>query len=313
MGGNRVHLRCRDDLGTAHFLVSNKHVFVGASELTVRMSQARGDPPVLGRGTQVTIVDFNDAAWTGHPNPAVDVAVMAMGPVFEEMDRRGARPFFPSVNPELYPSATQMAGLDALEQVVFVGYPSGLFDRVNLLPIARRGAAATPLAIDSNGLPAFLVDASVFPGSSGSPVFLIDRGMYADRTGGTVVGSRFLCLGVIAAVHIRQVEGRVEELPSRLAVSLDEPLDLGIVFKSSAIETRVDESCCVLAPPAQVRLKLGNRVRLRMPIEISERGWHQNRGREGKAMGQVAPHRPWGCKQVELACGSGSQSTGARK
>jgi hypothetical protein len=71
--------------------------------------------------------------------------------------------------------------------------------------------------VDYNGLPAFLVDASVFPGSSGSPVFLLDRGISMRRTGEVQLGtSRLALLGILAAVHVRQVSGDIRALPTRL-------------------------------------------------------------------------------------------------
>jgi hypothetical protein len=126
--------------------------------------------------------------------------------------------------------------LDAIEEVVFIGYPNGLFDTMNYLPILRTGTTATPIAVDYRGAPAFLIDASVFPGSSGSPVFIANRGTYFTRGGNITVGTRVICLGVLAAVHTRQVQGAVGVLPSRLVAAFDEPMDLGIVYKARCID-----------------------------------------------------------------------------
>lgn len=59
-----------------------------------------------------------------------------------------------------------------MESVEFIGYPEGLYDSVNCLPIARRGMMATLGYIDYEGKPEFLIDATVLTGSSGSPVFM---------------------------------------------------------------------------------------------------------------------------------------------
>ena len=40
------------------------------------------------------------------------------------------------------------------------------------MPILRRGTTATPIALNFEGRPEFLIDAAVYPGSSGSPVFV---------------------------------------------------------------------------------------------------------------------------------------------
>lgn len=97
-----------------------------------------------------------------------------------------------------------------------------------------------PSTLDYENLPAFLIDASVFPGSSGSPVFLWNPGTYRARSGGVVVGTRFLLLGILAAVHVRKLLAEVVPVPTRVAAVFDEPIDLGIVYKASAIAEVLD-------------------------------------------------------------------------
>ena len=172
----------------------------------------------------------------GHPDPAVDVGVMPIAQVLQQMQTAGAPAFFRSVSPEICLSAVREQELDAIEEVTFIGYPSGLYDTKNYLPILRTGTTATPIGVDYEGAPAFLIDASVFPGSSGSPVFIANRGTYLTRQGSVVVGARVICLGVLAAVHTRQVEGSVDVLPTRLVAAFDEPIDLGVVYKARCID-----------------------------------------------------------------------------
>src|SRR5437763_136516 len=45
------------------------------------------------------------------------------------------------------------------------------------------GVTANPLQADYDGRPVFLIDASVFPGSSGSPVVICNQGGFATRQG----------------------------------------------------------------------------------------------------------------------------------
>jgi hypothetical protein len=132
--------------------------------------------------------------------------------------------------------------LDALEPVTFIGYPNGIWDSKNLLPIARRGMTASPISVDFENTPRFLIDASVFGGSSGSPVFLLNQGVYTDKTGGTIIGSRLLFVGVIAAVFFRTQFNQVVAVPIptqvQPMVQQQEMIDLGIVFKArTVIET----------------------------------------------------------------------------
>jgi len=222
----------------ALYLVSNKHVLEDAQELTATMVGADGELPALGHGVSITISGARQAV-VGHPDPSVDVALLPFATALEHLAQT-QKAFIKTLPTDLFMTAEQADQLDAIEDVLFVGYPSGLFDSKNLTPIARRGTTATPVALDYEGEPAFLIDATVFPGSSGSPVFIADRGSFSPKSGGLVAGSRTILIGVLAAVHMAQVEGEVDELPASHTIAVDTPLGLGIVYKAAAIEQCLD-------------------------------------------------------------------------
>jgi hypothetical protein len=223
--------------GSVPVLVTNKHVFAGANQATFTMTRSDRDVPATS-GTRMTINDFGTHSWVGHPDSAVDVAAMFFNPVLEAMAGNDAPAFFRAFTPDQLINQDAANELDAIEAVTFLGYPNGLFDRSSMSPIARRGQTATPIFNDYNNLPAFLIDASVFPGSSGSPVVLFDRGSYTTRDGTTHIGSRLALLGVVAAVHTRRVNGEVH-MVSRATTSFEDVIDLGIVFKASSIQETV--------------------------------------------------------------------------
>ncbi|MBF4994410.1 trypsin-like peptidase domain-containing protein [Arthrobacter gandavensis] len=232
-------------------LVTNKHVLEGAEEVAFTMPAADNAAQPASRGTRLSMTGFNTQSWVGHPDAGVDIGTMFFADVLTAMTNNGAAPFYRGFLPDQLATQDTANSLDAIEQVTVIGYPNGLFDQSSMLPIARRGQTATPIFNDYNNLPAFLIDASVFPGSSGSPVVLYDRGSYTTRDGSFHAGSRMALLGIVAAVHTRKVNGLVQMVSTGIA-TFDDMIDLGIVFKASAIQ----ETVFALYEAAQIPLPL---------------------------------------------------------
>jgi V8-like Glu-specific endopeptidase len=225
------------DKGTAHFLVSNRHVFQDAKGLTVSFVRGNADgKPIFGQFSAVNFEPFDPAWWRGHPDTSIDVAVLPLSNALNSLGEAGMPAFFRNLSEEHSVTRAEIEELDAIEDVVFVGYPSGIYDSTNYTPVVRRGTTATPVALDYEGKPIFLIDASVFPGSSGSPVFLYDPGPFIVQGSQLTPGSRFKLLGVLAANATRHIEGKLVELPTRLGVVTEEALDLGIVYKAWTID-----------------------------------------------------------------------------
>ena len=225
------------------FLVTNKHVVAGAVNGQVTFIQGDGGQPRLGAGHQLKIDDFA-RMWFGHPGEKIDVAIAPLAPLLEHMSKGGISIFFRGIENSLVPSDERLSKLDALEEVVFIGYPTGIWDRKNLLPVIRKGITATPVGVDFQGEKQFLIDASVFPGSSGSPVFLYNAGIHAEKGGGAVVGTRLLFLGIVASVffHEEANEIQIMSVPtSHVPVAVfRQMVDLGVVYKASTILEAID-------------------------------------------------------------------------
>lgn len=60
--------------------------------------------------------------------------------------------------------------VEVADDAVVIGYPHGFYDQTNLYPIVKSGIIASKWGAYFNGLPYFLIDAKLFPGSSGSIV-----------------------------------------------------------------------------------------------------------------------------------------------
>lgn len=225
------------------FVITNKHVIEGAQQGGISFIKKEDDKPKLGESFRIDFNDFH-TQWTGHPDSNVDITCIPLMPLVEFMKSNGVEVFFQTVSSTNIPTDEQQAELDAIEEVVFVGYPNGIWDSKNYTPIARKGTTATPLALDYEGEKKFLVDASVFAGSSGSPVFIFQSGTYATKNGPAKVRIKFFFVGVVAAVYFKTSANEIVSLPvptNMKNVSIDkEMIDLGIVFKAETVVETIE-------------------------------------------------------------------------
>ncbi|MFW5472459.1 S1 family peptidase [Knoellia sp. CPCC 206450] len=215
------------------YVVTNKHVVEGASQATLHMI-GRGPDGEANLGTRFDITLAPATGhFIGHPDPAVDIALadltFALGPSQTEA-------FWRSIDDSLVATPSSLDDFDSIEPVTFIGYPSGLYDSTSGLPIARRGHSATPFKVDYEGKPVFLIDASVFPGSSGSPVFLVRPASSPDKWGNITLGSgpKVLLVGIVASSYLQRDLVKVSVGPH-----IEQLLDIGVVFKASAIQELV--------------------------------------------------------------------------
>jgi hypothetical protein len=221
--------------GQFTFIVTNRHLVDGVRRGGLVFTQKENGQPVFGQRFQLNIEDFPQA-WFMHPDPEVDLAIVPMRPLEQAALDQGVELYYHPIDSRLAPDATTLRALDALEDVLFVGYPSGVWDQVNLMPIMRRGTTATPMALDFEGRAEFLIDAAVYPGSSGSPVFV-----YQPETGRPIrdAGRRFLFAGVVAAVFFREEANHLVSVPvpanNHGMVMGSEMIDLGLVIKAQAV------------------------------------------------------------------------------
>ena len=227
------------------FVVTNTHVIKNSIKGKRTFNQSDGEKPIFSKVFTIDYSNF-ECQWIGHSQDDIDVAIMPFAPVLNELSNRGVQIFFRSVTPDLIPSDKLLReDIDAVEDIVFVGYPSDIYDRRNLLPVVRRGITATHISVDFEGKPTFLIDASIFPGSSGSPVFLCNIGSYSPKGKGLVVGSRVFFLGVVASVFIRKDLNTIEliDIPTGKipVVATTQMVDLGIVYKSIVIKELIEE------------------------------------------------------------------------
>jgi hypothetical protein len=214
-------------------LVTNEHVVKDAKSGLIELVQRAGDLPDKSNRVRIGL---DGPTLTQSVDERLDLAAIPFGPILNQLQAAGRPIFFRSVGPDLVPPTAVLEDLAAMEEVVFIGYPSGLRDEHNATPLIRRGITATPPWNDFENTPTFLLDAGVFPGSSGSPVFVLNQGAYATRNGLTI-GNRLLFLGVITQSVVR-VDGGITS-----------SLGLGKAVRSTSVQTFIERTVARVGSP----------------------------------------------------------------
>ena len=225
---------------TIPLLVTNKHVVDGATTITFHMSRADASGnPMVGTFVQLQMTDFA-ARTINHPDSNVDLCAFFVGPLLNQAQAKNEPFFFTRLDPSIIATTAELRDLVALEEVVMVGYPIGLWDSANNMPVFRRGATATHPYLDYESRKEFLVDMACFPGSSGSPVLLYNIGGFISRNGTQQIGqSRIKLLGTLYAGPQFDAEGELHIVPvptATKAITISRvPVNVGVVIKAERI------------------------------------------------------------------------------
>lgn len=236
-----------------YYVVTNKHVVKNAISGTLRfiLKDSSGNPD-LQNAISYKINNF-EKQWFGYDNiiedeitnDTIDVAIIPFEPIFYSiLKQTGKEIYFGSPRLDNIPTQEDIDNtIDVIENILFIGYPNGLIDEYNNTPIVRKGITATPYSLDFNNQKKFLVDASVFGGSSGSPVYLFQEGIYKQKgTNKMIMSDKFFFLGIINSVFSKYEQRNLKAVPIQTTNSLHkwvsinrQTIDLGVVFKPDTI------------------------------------------------------------------------------
>lgn len=228
---------CQDDKRNVCFpvIITNDHVVKGSIETSFEFCKADDSgAPIDTEPFSITITNGN--AWRHHPNNHIDLCYLPLKTIFDKVNSVNGRIYFTPLSSDLIADDSYLRSLNAIEDVVMVGYPQGLMDTYNHKPIIRRGITATHPKNDYMSKPEILLDIAAYPGSSGSPVFLLNEGAYL--TGSSIqFGSRIKLLGVLYAGPLYTVTGTISfaNLPVRPTPVISIPNNLGIIIKAKTI------------------------------------------------------------------------------
>ena len=184
-----------------HCIVTNKHVIYGnvnASEMWLKFNLAdKNGKPIHGLDGQYifTIKDFKER-WINHTSDSVDLCLMSIHQITSEIKKIKLKLYYEPIDIDLIPSKKDWEGFSSLEDIIMTGYPNGIYDEINNMPISRKGLTATDVKLSYQGRKEFLVDVPIFPGSSGSPIFIYSRGTFVDSNNEIVFGNKLYLIGI---------------------------------------------------------------------------------------------------------------------
>ncbi len=151
------------------FLVTNRHVIEGATDILVRFNaQASQDPK-----TQRIPIKCPDgtARWTVHPNFDVDVAVLLIDEFLSQIEKSGIKMSF--ICEGIHTTTLdEMRNSEFGEgnEVFVLGFPLGMAGITQNYVIVRQGIVARIRDWYCKDTKSFLIDSLIFPGNSGGPV-----------------------------------------------------------------------------------------------------------------------------------------------
>jgi hypothetical protein len=218
-------------------LVTNKHVVQGADKVRLLMHKAKKEENSFTVNGYYTVDLLG--SWQEHPD-GLDLVAYSIAGVLREVEEKQDSVYKINIVGKIIPTSADEEDFSAVEDILMIGYPNGLWDSTNNLPIFRKGITATQPAVDFRGAPEFVIDAACFPGSSGSPVFLVNQGAFASKSSKSLkLGTRFFFLGVLYSGPVLNSKGEivVEEVPTsqKPVAVMKNMLNLGFVIKSKEV------------------------------------------------------------------------------
>lgn len=239
--GTGFYMRlCEDGDTYIPVIITNKHVVENADIGKFHVTFANDDGlPDIGNHMEFQISDFENQ-FIRHPDPNVDLAAFPIAPLIHKVNASGKNLFYIGLDTSLIPKDEEAKTFSSMEDVLMIGYPNGIWDEKNNLPVIRKGITATHSNISWNGKSEFLTDIANFNGSSGSPVFLANMNGYTNNEGNTFLGSpRIRLLGINYAGTLHTTAGEIMTIAvptsDRQIPIVQIPNNIGLAINSKEI------------------------------------------------------------------------------
>lgn len=226
-------------------IITNKHVVGDNETINFSLHEAKQKDNQNVPAGKFVKINYK-SKWINHPDEKVDLCATPLQPLISQIEKAEKSIFYIKLTENLIWTDDKLEELSTVEDVLMVGYPIGLWDHVNNLPLVRRGITSSHPAINFQGENMGVVDIAVFPGSSGSPVLIVNEGSYGTRTG-LSLGSRVVLLGVLQSGPFYNSEGEIviKNIPTtqqQVLANTRTMVNLGYYIKAKEI-IKLGEEC----------------------------------------------------------------------
>ena len=227
-------------------LVTNKHVARDAVIAEIIFTEEDNNRnPIDDSLFTICITDLQSRLIM-HPDNNIDICFILINDLIKQSISNQKRPYYSLISRNMFIDEV-MDNTTAVEDVLMIGYPQGIFDSAHNKPIVRKGITATGMKYDYRERPDFLLDIACFEGSSGSPVFVKETKIVNSIQGNGISFQphvAYYFAGILHSTIYRDDNGlvSVKEIPTSLEMVAETRtyLSLGVVTKSNQIISLLD-------------------------------------------------------------------------
>ena len=131
-------------------IVTNKHVVRDGKMGRLYFSIVNENNEfIAGEKYTVNIMNF-EKQWIMHPDDNVDLCILPIASIITEAHKNHIRIAMAMLKKNNIITDEQIKEISVIEDVTVVGYPDGIWDSYNNLPIVRKGITATPIIMILN-------------------------------------------------------------------------------------------------------------------------------------------------------------------
>ncbi|XDD53032.1 serine protease [Leptospira sp. WS4.C2] len=220
-------------------IITNKHVIKDSINLTIWITPIDNDKKPNYTSNFKTTISIMESDWIEHPDTEIDLCILPFHKFYDDLVLKVGKFFIFAYTKKYLANSEKLNSLNAIETITMIGYPNGIWDKTNNLPVIRQGITASHPKLNYNGKSEILIDCACFPGSSGSPVLVYNHGGYATKEGNFDVQGRLILLGILYSGPLYLADGEIvinpiSTLPN-IKIETSLTMNLGIIIKSEKI------------------------------------------------------------------------------